>query len=108
MSTSKYMKRAIEVAAQSRCHYRHGCVVVSNGKVVAAETNRRVGNPDSEWRKAHIHAEAAALMAAGDKAYGASVYIARVSKSGVPAESRPCKKCERLINKYKVMTVVWT
>lgn len=105
---NKFLQRAVEAALMSRCQYRHGCVVVSRGQVVSVATNRRVGDPDEAWRRAHVHAEAAALLAAGDKAYGSTLYVARVSKSGKPLTSRPCKKCERVIGKFKVAAVVWT
>lgn len=105
---NKYLQKAIEVATRSRCQYRHGCVVVSRGQVVSTATNKRIGNPEDSWRKSHVHAEAAALMAAGDRAYGSTLYVARISKTGKPLVSRPCKKCERVIDKFKVATVVWT
>jgi pyrimidine deaminase RibD-like protein len=105
---NKYLEHALEVATRSKCRYRHGCVVVYRGQVVATATNQRVGNPDEGWRRAHIHAEHAALVAAGDKAYGAKVYVARVDAAGKPVESKPCRKCERLLEKFKVGAVIWT
>jgi pyrimidine deaminase RibD-like protein len=107
-SMSKHLLKAVKVASRSKCRHKHGCVVVSRGQVVASATNQRVGNPEDGWRRSHIHAEHAALMAAGEKAYGATVYVARVSASGQPVESKPCRKCERLLEKFKVGAVVWT
>lgn len=105
---SKNLEKAIKVAQKSKCKYRHGCVVVVNGRVVAEATNRKVGDPESGWRKSHIHAEFAALIAAGSRATGAQVYVARVLADGSPANSKPCKKCERLIERMGVSQVVWT
>lgn len=104
----KHLLKALEIASRSKCRYKHGCVVVSRGQVVAVATNQRVGNPQEGWRRAHIHAEHAALLAAGEKAYGAKVYVARIGANGQPAESKPCRKCERLLEKFKVEAVVWT
>lgn len=105
---NKYLEKALEVATRSRCRYKHGCVVVNNGKIVSTATNKKVGDPEIAWRKAHIHAEIAAVLAAGRYAAGANVYVARVTKSGKPAESQPCKKCERFLNRMGVSQVVWT
>lgn len=105
---NKYLEHALEIASGSKCRHKHGAVVVSRGQVVATATNQRVGDPEEGWRKAHIHAEHAALLAAGDRAYGAKVYVARLSRTGAPAESKPCRKCERILEKFKVVTVVWT
>lgn len=98
----------MEIASRSKCRYKHGCVVVFRGKIVAVATNQRVGDPNEGWRRAHIHAEHAALLAAGDRAYGSTVYVARVGANGEPAESKPCRKCERLLDKFKVAAVIWT
>lgn len=75
---------------------------------MATATNKRVGNPEEAWRRSHVHAEAAALLAAGDRAYGANVYVARLTADGGPAESKPCKKCEKYLEKFNVARVVWT
>lgn len=105
---NKYLEHALEIAMRSKCRHKHGCVVVSRGKIVATATNQRVGNPDEGWRRAHVHAEHAALLAAGDRAYGATVYVARIGATGQPVESKPCRRCERVLDKYKVASVVWT
>lgn len=105
---NKYLQKALEVAQTSKCRYKHGCVVVYNGKIIASATNKKVGDPYTEWRRAHIHAEAAAILAAGKRANGATVYVARVLKDGQPASSKPCKKCEGYLQRFKVSQVVWT
>jgi pyrimidine deaminase RibD-like protein len=105
---SKHLEAAIELAKTSKCHYRHGAVVVYKGRVISKATNRRVGDPEVAWRKSHIHAEFAALVAAGSRATGAQVYVARILADGTPANSEPCKKCARLLNRLGVAQVVWT
>lgn len=104
----KYIDMAIEIAAKSRCRYRHGCVVVKNGRVIAKAANRKIGDPSVSWRKSHIHAEFGAIIAAGSQASGAHVYVARVNSDGEPAPSKPCKKCESLLARSGVAKVVWT
>jgi len=105
---NKYLEKAIDVAAGSRCRYRHGCVIVKNGKIIATSTNKKVGDPSVAWRMSHIHAEFGAVIAAGTRAVGANVYVARVASDGSPAPSKPCKKCESILSRSGVTKVVWT
>ena len=105
---NRYLAEAVKLAMKSRCRYRHGCVVVSDGIIVGASTNKIVSDQTKGWRKSHIHAEAAALAQAGTRANGAHVYVARVLADGSPAESRPCKKCAGFLERYRVKSVVWT
>ena len=105
---NKYLEKALEIAETSKCRYKHGCVVVSRGRVIAQATNKKIGDPSTEWRRSHIHAEIAAVIAAGSNAKGSKVYVARVTKGGAPAMSKPCKKCERYLKRYGVSEVVWT
>ena len=105
---NKYMEKALKVASTSKCRHKHGAVVVRDGRIVATATNRKVGDPETAWRRAHVHAEIAAIGAAGTRARGAAVYVARGGADGSPAYSKPCKKCERFMERYKVEKVVWT
>lgn len=105
---NKYLEKALQVAKTSKCRYKHGCVVVNNGRIVSAATNKKVGDPETHWRKSHVHAEAAAIIAAGPKAYGATVYVARVAADGSPAASKPCKKCHGYLERFGVAQVRWT
>ena len=109
MKLNKYLVDAMQTAESSKCRYRHGCVVVVDGKVIARATNKLVRDQtQGSWRTSHVHAEMAALAEAGDRASGAIVYVARVRKDGSPAESKPCKKCEGILKRRKVKKVVWT
>jgi pyrimidine deaminase RibD-like protein len=105
---NKYLEKALEIAKTSKCRYKHGCVVVNNGKIVSSATNKKVGSPETAWRKSHVHAEAAAIIAAGAKAYGATVYVARSAADGSAASSKPCKKCNGYLARYRVFQVRWT
>lgn len=105
---NKYLEKAVEVASTSKCRHKHGAVVVQNGRIIATATNKKVGDPEVAWRRAHVHAEIAALNAAGTRARGSYVYVARVGADGSPANSKPCKKCERFMDRCKIEKVVWT
>lgn len=105
---NRFLAKAIDVAKTSRCRYRHGAVIVSNGQVVAMATNKIVSDQGKGWRKSHVHAEVAAIVAAGQRAIGSTLYVARVNANGIARDSKPCKKCEGYIEKYKVGSVIWT
>jgi diaminohydroxyphosphoribosylaminopyrimidine deaminase/5-amino-6-(5-phosphoribosylamino)uracil reductase len=104
---NRYMEKAIELARTSRCRHKHGCVVVKNGRIIATATNKKVGDPSVEWRLA-MHAEFAAVVAAGSQAAGATVYVARVQADGSTGLSKPCKKCESMMKRSGIAKVVWT
>jgi pyrimidine deaminase RibD-like protein len=105
---NKYLEKALDVAKTSKCRYKHGCVVVYDGKIVSQAANRKIGDARFGWRKAHVHAEIAAVTAAGSRASGSYVYVARVAANGLPAESEPCKKCHGYLVRAGVSKVVWT
>lgn len=106
---NKHLEKALEVAKTSKCRYKHGCVVVSRrGKVLSVATNKKVADPKTQWRSSHIHAEFAALVAAGKEANKGFIYVARVNSRGRPASSQPCKKCQGLIERFGISNVVFT
>lgn len=105
---NKYLEIATNVARKSRCRYKHGCVVVYNGRVISRATNKKIGDPKLQWRRSHVHAEAAAAIAAGSKISGAHVYVARVGPDGSPQDSKPCAKCERYLWRMGVARITWT
>jgi len=105
---NRYLEMALGVAAKSKCRHKHGCVVVRNGKIVSTSTNKKIGDPKTAWRVSHVHAEFAAITAAGNLAVGSNVYVARIAADGSPAPSKPCKKCESILLRSGVSRVVWT
>lgn len=105
---NRYLELALDAARKSKCRHKHGCVIVRNGKIISVSTNKKIGDPSVSWRTAHIHAEFAALAAAGSLASGANVYVARIDARGTPAPSEPCKKCKSILDRAGVSKVVWT
>lgn len=105
---NRYLEMALGVASKSKCRHKHGCVVVRDGRIVSTSTNKKIGDPTTAWRTSHVHAEFAAITAAGSLAVGSNVYIARIAADGSPAPSKPCKKCESILLRSKVAKVVWT
>lgn len=106
---NKALVEALRVAATSRGRHKHGAVVVRRGKTVAAEVNRTTSDARFSNRPiCSIHAELAAILAAGSLARGATLYVARVNRQGEPRDSAPCKKCRGFIQRSGIVRVVHT
>ena len=109
LKTSKNLRAALSVAATSRCNNQHGAVVVRRGKIVSTAINiRQHSAHERSWRNSHIHAEAAAVRAAGAASFGSTVYVARVDAAGDAALSAPCLRCQGAMLRAGVRRVVYT
>ena len=91
---------------------KHGAVIVKGGRVIATGVNKERNHPlivSSEHIKTHcsVHAEVDALKKAGD-VRGATMYVARVNKTGQERNSRPCKYCYANIKKSGIKKIVYT
>lgn len=109
---SNHLKRAVEVARQSTCHFRHGVVIAVGPRVlaVAVNTHRNYGDvcadPISEMS---FHAEHNALkQLAGRDLRKAVLYSARITASGKESLAKPCPKCQELIKASGIRTVYFT
>lgn len=111
-AVSGWLERATVLASTCKSRHRHGALVVRDGAVVGQGVARRVGNDPSvsenAWRCSYIHAEHAALRAAGADASGATLYVARVNAYGDPVLSKPCPRCAGLAERVGVARIVWT
>jgi tRNA(Arg) A34 adenosine deaminase TadA len=103
----KQLIPAQAVALQSIARNRHGAVLIKRGKLVSASTNIPIREPriNDTGRGCSIHAEAAAIRKAGNKAHGATLIVVRVNKSGKMLPSKPCKSCQGLISRSGIRKV---
>ena len=63
MSKQKLINRAVKIAANSKCRYSLGAVLVNNGKVRASSPNILLRVPSKDnFRWANLHAEEAVLQ----------------------------------------------
>jgi pyrimidine deaminase RibD-like protein len=100
MRHDKFLQKAIRIAEASTCHKRHGCVVVTHGRVVGIGTNISKGDPAfSPWESCQIHAEIVALKRAGWPSK-ADVYCARINRRNEPVLSKPCFKCQIVLDTH--------
>lgn len=107
MRHARYLELAIKAAHGSSCKQRHGAIVVSGGNILSTGINIQKNDPAFvNWNSAHIHAEIAALRRARWPKK-ATVYIARIDARGNPAYSKPCIKCQAVLDAHGYDSV-WT
>lgn len=109
MITSKdlrWYKLAEQIASESLCHSRHGCVIVSGGSVISLAANRfSISHPMCKrYLKQSLHAEQRALLKAKTGAEGATLYSARLHRNPV---SMPCAMCWALMIDAGIRKVIY-
>tara|TARA_R110000796_G_scaffold6206_3_gene22349 strand:- start:819 stop:1247 length:429 start_codon:yes stop_codon:yes gene_type:complete len=96
--------------------HRHAAVIVKAGRVLSVGRNRNKTHPDSilyedgERILKTIHAEFDAISRVKNKKQlkGATIYVARIGRSGDPGMSCPCDMCQGLISKYGLKRAIFT
>lgn len=118
-SPKKWLSLCLELADSSKAvgcgkrRSKHGAIVVKSGRIIGAGVNAMRGSASVQrtaksWRGSYIHAEEAAIMNAGNRASGATLYVARISPGGYALNSEPCVRCEGMIARYGIKRVVFT
>lgn len=95
---------------------RHGAVIVRGNSVISMGVNTWRNDPsvvESDMIEGRgtifsTHAEVAAIKRAGDRARGATLYVARLLACGTHGNSRPCQNCARAITRAGIKKVVYT
>jgi deoxycytidylate deaminase len=92
---------------------KHGAVIVRGGSVLSVGVNTGRNHPTVFDNSAEmslfssVHAESMALRIAR-RTVGATMYIARVNKQGVPRLSRPCNRCFIELLQAGIKEIVYT
>ena len=106
-----WLQTAQRIASASTCVKRHGCVIVRSGRVLSVGVNRYINLGLSSRDVVYpcsVHAEVAAIQALHGEAKGATLYVARLSRAGLPAMSKPCPACQKAIIESEIREVVYT
>lgn len=104
---ARYLLLACGVALTSEARMKHGAVVLKHGKVIGAASNKVKNDPRYvDWKHSSVHAEIGALRKAGWPRK-ATVYVARINRQGVQRNSKPCAKCQSVLESYSCK-VYWT
>jgi tRNA(Arg) A34 adenosine deaminase TadA len=108
-SDYKYINAAIEEAMNSEHpQWKVGAVVVRSGRVLGRGNNRYRNNPAIvEKNDVSYHAEEVAIRRAGST-QGATIYVARITRSGYVSIAKPCETCQTLLEEAGIQTAVWT
>ena len=108
-SDIRWLSRAISQAEQApHEQWRVGAALVKGGRLLSVGFNRYRNDPSQvDLSGVSYHAEAVAIRRAGFSE-GATLYVARVTRSGDMGSAKPCARCQLLLSQHGVHTVVWS
>lgn len=114
----KYVGMALsESALSTYSRVKIGTVIVRGNKLVSRGANLCTSHPQQKkynllsGRKAPAHAlhsEMHAIVRARTNLTGCTLYVARLNKHGMWADSRPCPACSLAIRMAGIAVVVYT
>ena len=108
-SKIKFFEIAKRLSKKSTYCHQLGAVIVKKNRIVGLGFNNpKKTHPRSTNLFKTVHAELAAVLSAGEEVYGADIYIYREHKSGLPANSKPCKFCQKLLEEVGIKNVHYT
>jgi tRNA(Arg) A34 adenosine deaminase TadA len=111
LSVSDFRWLAVATAQASNAlhdKWRVGAVIVGGGRVLGVGFNRYRNDPSQvELNGVSYHAEQVAIRRAGD-VRGATIYVARITKSGYIGMAKPCPNCQELLMENGIHRAVWT
>lgn len=106
-SDRSFLATTARAALASEYRFRMAAMLVKSGRVLSVSTNynrRSSTTPPNRWS---THAEIRAIRSASDTK-DATLYVARLSKSGDVALAKPCAWCMEHIITAKISRVVYT
>lgn len=114
-SQRSFLNLAMRAAESSDCHQRHGAIVVRSGSVLSIGTNKwrndistaGILHDEGRSKDISIHAEVDALSRVNNPR-GATIYVARVNRTGKPRLSKPCPDCAKALREAGISKVVYT
>lgn len=108
-SELKWLTYAVdECSNASHSQWRVGAVLVKGGRVLSVGVNRYRNHPSKvEVNDVSYHAEEVAIRKAGDPS-GATIYVARLTRSGKIGLARPCVRCQAMLLEHDVNVAIWT
>lgn len=112
----KWVKESLNLSRASIYpHYKMGAVIIKKNKVVSYGINSRKTHPlqkkfnPKEINKAHaLHAEMHAIsLACVEDLIDSTIYVGRLTKTGLVANSRPCIACYTAMKTFGVKSFVY-
>jgi deoxycytidylate deaminase len=106
-----YFRLARSLSLQSLHRVQVGAVVAKSKPISAScniiKTHPKYANPYGSYIGS-LHAEIRAIILSGQSLKGASIFVYRELKSGVPALARPCNLCMTVIEESGIKKVYYT
>jgi len=103
-----FIEEAMKQARKSNVRYKHGAVVVKNGKIIGVGYNKYCISCYA-IHKICIHAEIDAISNCSPKFLnGATLYVIRLNNQNELQSSKPCKRCKDYIIRSKISIVYYT
>ncbi len=98
----KYLDLAIRIAkgGTEERNYRIGCVGIRTDGAIVVAPNLLTKRPEHT-----AHSETRTLRKCG---FGATLWVARITRDGLWALAKPCVKCQALIRNKRVKRVFYT
>lgn len=103
----RHIQKALAAARLSECGFMVGAVVVRSGRILSVGVNKWRSPTISSDGNRTYHAEVTALNGIAS-AHGATLYVARTSRTNHATMSRPCEQCWPVIVKAGIRQVVYT
>ena len=109
----RYMNFAIEEAEKSSVPYRHGCIAVSSGKIIArghnhSRTISRDGLISNRVCSCHAEIDVLRKCLRLNKANKISLYIVRIGTNNSIMSSGPCVECYKQMKKFAIKAVIYS
>lgn len=112
-SDMRYMNFAIEEAHKSRIPYRHGCIAVSSGKIIArgynhSRTISRDGLISNRVCSCHAEIDVLRKCLRLNKINKISLYIVRLGTNNNIMSSSPCIECYKQMQKFAIKSIIYS
>lgn len=98
------------VSELSECKVHVGAVLCNKKRPISVGYNCNKSHPKySTELKRTIHAEVSAIIHSGrDTLEGSTIFVFRSTHDGIPAMSRPCSECLKVLKAYGVTTMYYS
>ena len=107
----RFLEQALELANESSHSFRHGAIVVKDGRILSQGNNKYKANRMKISTRNHrcsMHAEEAALrQCSKNECVHGTIYVARVASYG-RADSKPCDRCQKILKSFGICKAVYT
>ena len=106
MRIERYFYIAKEEAIKSNMAKRHGCLLVKHNKIIAKGYNTYNQRRNDCYSR---HAEVSTIMNCDiNKLRDSILYVVRIGACGNYKLSKPCNRCNKIIQKYGIKTVIYS